>query len=169
MFGFLIGTACLVGLFKVAHGGCCGRGRYRGSWGHGWMLRAIFRRLDTTPGQEKVILEGVERMQGVAEKLRGEGAQLRKDVAQAFRAGTFDHEPLKVAFARHDGIVEELQRELLVSLEKIHEALDERQRKLVAEMLEAGFGFGHGHGYAHGCGPRWHRGCGTESPEAQTL
>ncbi len=106
MFGFLIGTACLIGLIKVArHGGgygcgsrygscssgyergCGGGGGYQdeggGPWGrhggqgrHGGFgprifLRAAFERLDTTPGQEKVILQAVDELREILRQ--GEG------------------------------------------------------------------------------------------------
>lgn len=156
MFGFLIGTACLVGLFKVArharyghwghHGGWHGR-HGGGRWGGrgSWMLRGLFQRLDTTPGQEKVIQEAFEAMRATGMKFREEGEKVRKDVANAFRQPTLDHEPLKAAFLRHDQLVEDLQREVLVSLGKVHEALDERQRQEVADLFEHGFGIGRAH------------------------
>src|SRR5687768_8445149 len=121
MFGFLIGTACLIGLYKVTRGhwgGGWGHGHGRGGrWGRGsWMLRRLFQRLDTTPGQEKVISESFQALKDTAAKFRGEADKVRRDVAQALRGQTLDHEPLKAAFTRHDALVEELQREVLVSL-----------------------------------------------------
>ena len=165
MFGFLIGTLSLIGLIKVLTGGC-GHGRWggHGGWhggvGRSWMLRGLFRRLDTTPGQEKVILESLEAVQGACAKFRDEAEKLRADAARAFSGEKLDHEPLKAAFLRQDGLIEELRREVLVALEKIHEALDERQRKLAGEMLERGFW--HAGGWGHGCcsGGWRRRGCG---------
>ena len=156
MFGFLIGTLSLIGLIKVLRGGC--HAWWHGGMGHGWWLRGLFRRLDTTPGQEKVILESFESLRGAWSKFRGEAEKLRADVAKAFSGEHLDHEPLKAAFLRQDGLLEELRREMLVALEKIHEALDARQRKLVGEMLEAGFWGGHRSG--HGCCGWRRRGCG---------
>lgn len=145
MFGFLIGTLSLVGLIKVLRGGWgCG------SWsGHGWWLRGLFRRLDATPGQEKVILESVQAVQGACAKFHGELEKLRADAAKAFLGEKLDHEPLKAAFLRQDALIEELRREVLVSMEKIHEALDPRQRKLAGELLE--YGLWRGGGSSHGC------------------
>lgn len=150
MFGFLIGTACLVGLYKVTRGGWGHSGR-GGRWGRGrWMLRGLFHRLETTPGQERVISESFDAVQAAAAKFREEAGKVRRDLAGAMRGESLDHEPLKAAFHRHDTLMEELRREVLVSLGKVHEALDERQRRDFAEMIEFGFGggrFGHG-----GCG-----------------
>lgn len=152
MFGFLIGTACLVGLYKVTRGGW-GHPGHRGRWGRGrWMLRGLFQRLDTSPGQEKVITESFEALRGAASRFRGEADKLRADLSAALRGETMDHEPLKAAFHRQDALVEALRRELLVSLGKVHEALDPRQRGELAELIESGFRGGHCHS-AHRCGP----------------
>src|SRR5215475_12529685 len=79
MFGFIIGTVCLIALLKVlrrgygygwSHGcGPCGagydgshHGRFGGGFGRRWMLRWLFERLETTPGQERVILQAIERL-----------------------------------------------------------------------------------------------------------
>ena len=71
MFGFIIGTLSLIGLVKVLrHGRGWGHGWHGGGYGgrRNWMLRRLFQRLDTTPGQEKVITEAFEELQ---EKARG--------------------------------------------------------------------------------------------------
>ena len=163
MFGFIVGTACLIGLIKVVRGGCgyggWGHGRWgrhgwggwgghRGGWGQSWMLRGLFSRLDATPGQEKVIGEAVDNIRSAFSKLGDEKEKTRRDVATAFKGAQFDHEPMKQAFTRQDAAMEEIQRTILVELSKVHEALNERQRKEVAELLEHGFGWGR-HGYGH--------------------
>jgi hypothetical protein len=168
MFGFLIGTACLIGLVKVVrhgrgwgYGGGCGHrvgpgfvggGRWGGGgFGPRWMLRRLFQRLETTPGQEKVIIEAVDEVQSIAGKFRDELKQARADIASALRGESFDNDRMKVAFTRHDNLVEEIQRSVLVGLAKIHEALDERQRGELASLLES-FGRHYGH---------WGRGAGA--------
>lgn len=152
MFGFLIGTLSLIGLYKVTRGGWGGHGRSR--WGRGgWLLRGLFQRLETTPGQERVISESVGAVRDAGRKFRGEAERFREDVAQAMRGQTLDHEPLKAAFARQDALIEELQREVLVSLGKVHEALDERQRRELAQLIEDGWAGGGACGGARRCGP----------------
>src|SRR5689334_19084192 len=105
MFGIIFGTACLIGLFKVARAGRCGGYGYAGYGGHefgggcgggwgrrmhgGWHghhhhrgggwgrmgsrgpLRYVFARLQTTPGQEKVISEEVEHVMQELQKVKG--------------------------------------------------------------------------------------------------
>ncbi|HEY8208337.1 MAG TPA: periplasmic heavy metal sensor [Myxococcaceae bacterium] len=173
MFGFIVGTACLIGLIKVARGGCgggdygrhgWGRG-FRGGWGGGqsWMLRGLSYRIGATPGQEKVLGEAFENIRNAFSKIHDEKEKARKDFATAFKGEQFDHGPMKDAFTRHDGILEEMQRTILVELSKVHESLNPEQRKQVADLFENGFGSGRGygrwggghHGWGHGrCGGR---------------
>lgn len=169
MFGFIVGTACLIGLIKVVRGSCgyggWGHGRWGrhgwgghrgGGWGQSWMLRGLFSRLDATPGQEKVIGEAVDNIRSAFSKLGDEKEKIRRDVATAFKGDQFDHGPMKEAFTRQDAAMEEIQRVILVELSKVHEALNEKQRKEAAELLEHGFGWGRrGYGFAsHGGGCR---------------
>lgn len=190
MFGFVIGTACLVGLIKVIrHGGGCGWGHahWRGGgmgggchqqerWGGGqgrgggrwggyagrWMLRGLSYRLDLTPAQEKVVAQGLEDVQEAFGKLREAAWGSRPNIASAFKGEQFNQDNLKDVFGKHDAAVEELQRTILVSLSKIHEALDTKQREAFAEILESGFGGGWGqHQHRGGWGGgRWGRGGG---------
>src|SRR4051795_13388010 len=94
MLGFIFGTVCLIGLVKVIkHGRRWGGGGWSGGrYGDGprrWMLRRLFQRLDTTPGQEKVISEAFDELQekfrGVREEmLKGRGVYAKPPRAEAF-------------------------------------------------------------------------------------
>lgn len=67
MFGFIIGTVCLIALVKVLrrgrgwYGHRWGYGPHGGGYGHGymggggarWFLRGLFHRLETTPGSHQ--------------------------------------------------------------------------------------------------------------------
>jgi hypothetical protein len=174
MLGFIIGFASLYGLVRVIRGGrgACGGGRWHGGgwgghhhrgWGHhgheghggGWgagrggdfWLRGISQRLDATPGQEKVIRQAVEDLKAAAQKGKGELEATRRDVANAVRSGAVDEVQLGELFARHDEKLRELRLTFVGSLAKVNEALDEDQRKKLADLLEGGFGrFGGGFG-----------------------
>ncbi len=178
MLGFIIGTACLIGLIKTlrhgracGYGGCgyggrcgggggggCGGGGCGGGWGRGhhhghhghwgggrdpqrWMLRGLFERLDTTPGQEKVILEAVETLRAKGREGRDAVHGTAGDVAKAFRGERFDEAAMVEAFTRQDAALESAQKGLFEALAKVHEVLDERQRRELADMLERGVGF----------------------------
>lgn len=196
MFGFIIGTACLIGLIATLRrghhwhrgygyggGGCGGYGRsacgpgygpeswdrgydrdhgpYRGDHGHhdhdhghrggfrgfgrgfGFGPRAfvyrLLARLEATPAQERVIVNAIEEFRDVAKSQRAELRESRKDVAKALRADGFDAVLMGETFARHDGRIEEVRKAFVGALSKIHDALDERQRKILADMVEGGF------------------------------
>lgn len=174
MCGFLLGTACLIGLIvTLARGrGGCGshwrRGGYgwggggygraawteghgdhghhghhhRGGWaGNRWFLRGLFERLDTTPGQEKVIVAAVNEIREAGEALRGELQRTRADVAKAARSPSFDETLMGEAFARHDQAMDTMRKATVGAMAKIHEALDERQREILADLIESGPGF----------------------------
>src|SRR5690242_3405569 len=104
MFGFFIGSACIAGLAMMA-----ARRRHHG-FGHGFghrhgrggfrrrFLYGILDRLDTTPGQEKVILAALDDFRDGAREARRGMDDIRKDVAEAFRAETFDEASLAALF-----------------------------------------------------------------------
>jgi uncharacterized membrane protein len=149
MFGFVFGTLCLIGLFKVArHGHGYGHGRWGGRHGRrgfgrgGWMMRGLFERLETTPGQERVILDAVQEVRGAAGKFRDESEQARRDVADAFRGAHFDQEKLRDVFGKFDAHAEDVKKAVMANLSKVHEALDEGQRAELASMLESFGRFG---------------------------
>jgi hypothetical protein len=185
MFGFFIGTACLIGLVYTLRRGAChggsgyrsyarfgGCGSYdagcgswnnhdvegerggpfrshgRGSWNHGappmafFFLRRVFQALDTTPGQEKVIRSAVEELLEVTRKHRGELQKTREDIARAMRSPSFDETVMGELFARHDASLDALRKAGVGALAKVHEALDEEQRKRLADMIERAGGFG---------------------------
>ena len=156
MLGFLFGTVCLIGLVKVLrHGHGFHRGSFgchrAGEWGghhrgSRWALRALFERLETTPGQAKAIASALERLRAERGALYDELRQTRADIARAVEGGLVDDHTLSETFARHDRLVAQLRVVFVEALKSVTEALDERQRKLAARWLEAGLGRG---------GPQW--------------
>ena len=109
MWGFLVGAVCLYGLARTmrgggwayAHGpGHWGRRRW-GGWRHdGWdgpgrpggrgPLRWLFERIDTSPGQEKVIAEAADALRGTMRGWHDDAERMRSDVARSIRGETFD-------------------------------------------------------------------------------
>jgi Spy/CpxP family protein refolding chaperone len=154
MLGFLFGTLCLIGLFKVLKGGrrFGPRGWHgRGPWGHhhpqgGWghrrhgALRWLFWRLDTTVGQEKLIRDEVERLREPFEALRSELRETRRAAAQAFGADTLDAAGVEAVFQRHEALMGRARAAVTESLQRVHAGLDPEQRQRVARWLEAGPG-----------------------------
>ncbi|MGZ3416639.1 MAG: Spy/CpxP family protein refolding chaperone [Polyangiales bacterium] len=191
MFGFLIGTACLIGLIATikrarwaayhggyGYGGGCGSygGGGCGSWRghHGWgghhghrggwggyreeneergprgfrggfrggplgMFRFVSERLDLTPAQEKVVRQSMEEVREVFAKHRGTLKDSRHDIAKAIRASSFDAVMMGDLFGKHDSAIEDVRKAVVGALSRVHDALDEKQRERLAEMLEGGW------------------------------
>lgn len=143
MFGFFIGTACLIGLVAVARRGrrhFYGYGGWHGHHRHGgrFMFRRVLDRLDTTPGQEKVIRTAIHDFKEEAYGLRGEARGTRSELASALRAPELDKAALDRLFEKHDELIEKLRASFLRTADQVHGTLDERQRKQLADMIEAG-------------------------------
>jgi Spy/CpxP family protein refolding chaperone len=168
MFGFIIGTVCLIALVKVLRRGrgVYGHRGYGCHHGHGgydaydgdesagpgarrprrWLLRSLFERLETTPGQEKAIVAALDELRDNRKGVRGELQQTRGDLARAVASGLVDDATLEETFARHDRLLAQLRVSLVEGVKKVTETLDERQRKQLARWLEGG---------AFRGGPRW--------------
>jgi len=151
MFGFVFGTACLIGLIFVL---ARGKRRWRGHHGHGrGPLYAALARLNATPGQEKAIGAALEEFWDTAHKGRTALKSTREAAARAVRGASFDESGLRGAFLEQDRALSEIRNAALEAGRKVHEVLDERQRKTLADLIESGHGYGfHHHGFHHGYG-----------------
>lgn len=200
MLGFIVGTACLIGVIKLIRGrrhGSCGygygygyggRGRACGytandcapggggcgPGGGGWrrhhgppwarddrgerdgmgdwgeptdrggndggpvLLRGLFERLQTTPGQERVIAEALRELRGAFKKATEEKAKGAKQVAEALRGDDFKVENMAEAFGHLESSVEAVRDASFSALAKIHEALDDKQRRVLADLVGRG-------------------------------
>ena len=156
MFGFLIGTLSLIGLVKVVrHGRGWGGYGGRGRGPRQWMLRRLFQRLDTTPGQEKVILEAVETLQNQGREVREAFFNGRADFARAMSGEHFEGATVTEAFDKQQTAVDAMKKTVLENMQKIHEALNPEQRKIAAELLQYGPRAMHGGGGCGGGHGRW--------------
>jgi Spy/CpxP family protein refolding chaperone len=152
MVGFVIGAVCVIGLIKVFRF----RRRWHGRWGYGgpglhaqryggrrrWLLRAIFERLETTPGQEKAIVGALDELKENRRVVRDEAQQTRDELARVVASGLVDDAALEETFARHDRLLAQLRVSFVEALKKAVEALDEGQRKQVADVLRRSGRFG---------------------------
>ncbi|HJK91791.1 MAG TPA: hypothetical protein RMH85_19740 [Polyangiaceae bacterium LLY-WYZ-15_(1-7)] len=155
MFGFVIGFASLVGLISVLrkgrcagrfHGGDCGHHHHHhhghggppwarhGRGPHRWMHR-LFERLDTTPGQEKEIRAAVRDFMDEAWDLGGQLRDLPRSASETLKGELFDEAPLDARFDAQDAQLARTRVALKEALRRIHEALDEDQRKELASFL----------------------------------
>jgi Spy/CpxP family protein refolding chaperone len=167
MFGFLIGTLSLIGLVKVSRWGRWGRGRYGA---RRWMMRRLFQELDTTPGQEKVILEVADELEKKGSAAREAFFSVRSEFSRSVRGEHFDGAAVDASFEKQQAAVDELKAAAREGMRKIHEALNPEQRKRAADLLEygpraMGHGCGH-HGRMHHHG--MHHG-GSHGPQTVNL
>ncbi|HEY2513163.1 MAG TPA: periplasmic heavy metal sensor [Polyangiaceae bacterium] len=105
-------------------------------------LRAILDRLETTPGQEKAIRAAFDDLRGKGRAVKEDARGLRSDLASAFRGESLDAETLGTIASRTTGAIDSARDAAIGAVLKVHDALDERQRAIVAELLESGPGFG---------------------------
>jgi len=173
MFGFFFGAMCLVGMvyvlrrpYALGHGGGWHRGWHGGRGRRGWqggeewggrgpgrgfgepgrarrMLRWVYERLGTSPGQETVLADAAEAVASAAGSFRGEWVQSRADLARALRSDVFDVDTLASAFSRHDERIRALREVLTTQGARVHEVLDGRQRAALADLLERAAGRDH--------------------------
>lgn len=154
MFGFIIGLASLFGLVYVLRGGH--RGHFGGGCGHrshhhhrrgGWRkggrwrgrwLRGLFERLDTTPGQEKVIREAIGDVMDEAKSARRAFPDVRSNLGAAFASASLDEAAVENAMAPADEGLARLRVAMSEALRRIHEALDDEQRQRLARWLSRG-------------------------------
>lgn len=131
-----------------------GRGG-RGGWGgERFFLRAMFERLETTPGQEKVIAQAFEELREKGRAAKNDLKAARAEVAKAMRSPAFDEVTVGTATAQVEAVVESMRKAGIDAFAKVHEALDERQRGLLADFIENGprfrdFGRGFRGGYGN--------------------
>lgn len=140
---------------RFGYGGGCGsrghghwRGRHGGGYGPGrsWWLRALFSRLDTTPGQEREIRAAIEEVQRVAREAKQGVFGSRENIAKAVAGEVFDPTAIDDASAQLDAATARVKEAFRASLEKVHAVLDAKQRERLAELLQKGIGRG-GYGW----------------------
>jgi Spy/CpxP family protein refolding chaperone len=113
-------------------------GRQEGPWGRGrHVVHSILGRLEATPVQEKAILAALDELKEKARELRGLGRDIRADVARAMRGPMLDDVALEGATARIDDAALKLRAAARAAIAKIHDVLDDRQRKMLADMIDS--------------------------------
>jgi uncharacterized membrane protein len=110
------------------------RGWYRG--GRRMMLRAVFRRIDATPQQERAIVAELERAHDRVHAAKAGVHDARADLAAALRGPVLDDAALGAVLGRVDAAVGESRAAVLDALRGVHTVLDDRQRGDVADLIE---------------------------------
>jgi uncharacterized membrane protein len=159
MFGFIFGVLFAMGAMGFArrrrrwrrHG----HPGHRGPWGHhhhswhddldpgefgsrrrGGPLGGLFARLETTPAQEREIRDAIGEVKKSARGARGRLKDLGDDLANAMRKEDLDADTLGMLLANQDSAVDEVKKELVGALARVHHVLDSDQRERLARFLE---------------------------------
>ena len=123
------------------HGGGPGGWGWRGHFARRAWFYGAMEALDLSPAQEKLVRTEFAAARDLLRNFKPELRETRADVARAVSGATFDRAAIDAAFARHDKAFGELRAQIAGSLERIHAALDDRQRERLAEMLDRGRGW----------------------------
>jgi uncharacterized membrane protein len=128
---------------RLGYAGCHGGPRgWRGRGvGRSHWLRALFSRLDTTPGQEREIRSAIEDFQKQARDAKDDLKGARDDLARAIRGEAFDDLAAGDATNRADATAARVKDALTGALKRVHAVLDPNQRERLAELLSKGPGF----------------------------
>ena len=106
------------------------------------MLRGLFTRLDTTPGQEKAIVAAVEELMETGRQVHKQGRTAREALAEAMRQPGLDSTTLAGARGKMQGAIDTMSQAVERALSTVHEALDDRQRRTLADLIEEGHAWG---------------------------
>lgn len=163
-----------------------GRGEGRSPGFRGSRLYRVFERLDATPAQERAIRDAIAKLETQAGEAKQAHAEARKAVSAAMKSAVVTPESLQELYVAHAKRLDGVRDAVAAAVGEIHAALDEKQRTVLADAIEAGeldlglgalfgvpaddaqdpdgergFGFGHGH-FHHGFGfhPAFHGGPG---------
>lgn len=148
----MICLAAAIGVLGIAAMGRahrCGRGSHGYGWygptgeglhGHGgrrrWMMRALFRRIDATPAQERAIVAELEKLEDRVHAAKAGVHEARGDLAAAVRGTVLDDAALGAVLGRVDAAVGEVRSAVIDALRAVHGLLDDRQRGQIADLVE---------------------------------
>ncbi len=136
MTGFILGLLTAAVAYKVLRA----RGYVRGGQRRRPWLRWLYRRLDTSYGQEKVVGAAVESLHTSFADTKSQLRASVGDLSRALRSDALTEEALEEAWRRQDDALGALRQQITASLGELHETLDDQQRETLADMLERGPG-----------------------------
>jgi uncharacterized membrane protein len=100
------------------------------------MLRALFRKIDASPSQERAIVAEVDKLTDRVRDAKASAREARGDLAAALRGPELDDAALGAVLGRIDAAVGDARAAVIDALRGVHGVLDDRQRTQVADALE---------------------------------
>ncbi|MEQ1566010.1 MAG: Spy/CpxP family protein refolding chaperone [Myxococcota bacterium] len=157
MFGFVVGTASLIGLFALfktshvrrwhhhpamGHRGCGASRRGRERWfEEGGFGRAaaevVKRRLRIDEDQEGIVDHALRDLRESGREYVSTLKDLRRELGGAFSGEVVDEAAIAATFTRHDEEMTRARRDVVSALKQIHGVLDPEQRRAASEWLAA--------------------------------
>lgn len=101
------------------------------------LLGHVFRKLETTPGQEQVILSALYGVKSAAAQIKYDLKEARPQLADMMRSSEFDESFARGWMASRERALSDLKPEIIASLKQVHDVLDPEQRKKMGDLLEA--------------------------------
>lgn len=103
-------------------------------------LRSLFTRLETTPGQEKVIVEALRELKGSFQKAKSAARKSSRDLGDALVGEQLSVDAMGAVFASLDEGTAAVRDGAFSALTRIHEVLDGRQRRILGDLVSRGGG-----------------------------
>ena len=103
-------------------------------------LRSLFSQLQATPGQERIIVDGLKELKGAFQKAKSAQRKSAHDLSEALRSDTLSMDAMGSVFAALDEGTDAVRNGAFSALTKIHEVLDERQRRVLSDLIARGGG-----------------------------
>ncbi len=131
---------------------CHHRGGYgwRGPYGHWhgrghrdprtWMLHVALERIDASPAQERFISAELDKLSERVHAAKRNLRDVRGDLGAAVRGPILDNAALGAVMGKVDSATAEARSAGIDALRAIHGVLDERQRAMLADLLDRGGG-----------------------------
>ena len=128
---------------------CHGYGHHDGWHGHhghhwrrNWMLHGLLARLDASPAQERVIIGEIDKVRERMWEAKRKIKDGRADLGAAIRGPVLDDAALGAVLGRVDTATGEARSAILEALRSIHGVLDDKQRSILADMIDhSGYGW----------------------------
>jgi uncharacterized membrane protein len=104
-------------------------------------MQALFERLDTTPGQEKTILQGFDKIYAQVEEAREQLLSARTELAAVLGGDVFDQAMLDGILKRQSELTEKFTQSMRELVTTVHASLEPDQRRALAELIGDGSAF----------------------------
>ncbi len=116
-----------------------------------WLFRSLFDRLDATPAQEKVLLEGAAALREHLAAAHAEWDAIRGELAALLGEDSLDRGRLESLLARPAEKLGAARARLADTVASFHAALEGAQRKRLADLVREGRLLAPAYGFGHRC------------------